>query len=49
MPVFGTLAVQGMLEDMRDICTQLLQKASGLFACSFIHLTLCLTSGNGTF
>ncbi|EEB91206.1 hypothetical protein MPER_10471, partial [Moniliophthora perniciosa FA553] len=26
MPAFGTLSVRGMMEDMRDICTQLLLK-----------------------
>ena len=28
MPAFGPVAIQGMLEDMRDICNQLLLKAS---------------------
>ena len=49
MPVFGTLAVQGMLEDMIDICTQLLLKASGQLLILLYFSPFAFTSGNGGF
>jgi hypothetical protein len=48
MPAFGTVAVQGMLEDMRDICNQLLLKVGlPLYEPLVYLLNPLFNSGNG--
>ncbi len=41
MPAFGTISVRGMLDDMKDICGQLLLKVS-LLVCRLPRRLKCL-------
>ncbi len=51
MPAFGTMSVRGMLDDMKDICGQLLLKVSfyGAPSSSSTNVFICLVGTVGRF